>query len=219
MNKRKIKLNKSKIFLLGFLVCIFFYASTLIMGNFVKLYVVSEEKHDIAIKVNAKVRSDLNSNSDLLETYLTDEEINLFEKKKSVNIKKDNKIFSAYVYKIYYNKNQNLIKFKINQKNMVKASTNEQEFDIIYSKTYTYKIPEKSIVVKDKMKGVYVLNEESKHTNFVQIGKILDTKEGYAYVDKVAESSSNDISVNKNVKNFDRIILKPNFINTNIKIY
>ena len=92
--------------------------------------------------------------------------------------------------------------------------TRVKEFDIIYKQIEGLKIPKSSIKVVDEKEGVYVINEENKVTNFIELKGINFEDENYKYINYY----NNKVDGIETVDLYDKIILKPNIININMKI-
>ena len=76
------------------------------------------------------------------------------------------------------------------------------------------KIPKKSIDEVDNQKGVYVLNQQTKKIDFVELKTIQYENDEFIFIDYY----KNQREGIKTVDIYDEIILKPNIINTNIKL-
>ncbi|HBF1021739.1 TPA: hypothetical protein KNQ50_003940, partial [Clostridioides difficile] len=71
-----------------------------------------------------------------------------------------------------------------------------------------------SIKTKDNKRGVYVIDEQSQSVKFVILEGITYENESSVFVDYY----KNDINGVTSVNLYDKIILRPNSINTNIRI-
>ena len=66
----------------------------------------------------------------------------------------------------------------------------------------------------DNKKGVYVVNQENKNVEFVELKGIEYEDDGYLYINY----NQNRLDNVKTVDLYDEIILNPNIINSSIKI-
>ena len=136
----------------------------------------------------------------------------LFNQGDSVKIEIKNEKINGEIYKIYKKNNYFVIVVKVTQQNIRIYDTRVEEFDIIYRQMEALRIPKKSIVKKNNKTGVYVINEENNKPEFIEIKGISFEDDTYVYVD----FRSNEANSVNTVKLYDRIILKPNFINKRI---
>lgn len=118
------------------------------------------------------------------------------------------------VENIYINKDYNLVIFKLSNQNIEIYDTRVKEFDIIYKQIDGLKIPKKSIDEVDNQKGVYVLNQQTKKIDFIELKTIQYENDEFIFIDYY----KNQREGIKTVNIYDEIILKPNIINTNIKL-
>lgn len=133
---------------------------------------------------------------------------NIFKDNQDVDIIINGEKVRGMISKIY----ENVVIIKIMEQNMSIYDTRVGEFDIIYKKIEGFKIPIESIVEENNTLGVYVVNEETKMPEFVNLGKSFYKDEKYVYIDY------NKNKDEKNLNLYDRILLYPNFINKNIKV-
>ena len=143
----------------------------------------------------------------------TDKDV-VFEKNQKVEIVFDNDNIDAIVENIYINKDYNLVIFKLSNQNIEIYDTRVKEFDIIYKQIDGLKIPKKSIDEVNNQKGVYVLNQQTKKIDFVELKTIQYENDEFIFIDYY----KNQREGIKTVDIYDEIILKPNMINTNIKL-
>ncbi len=115
---------------------------------------------------------------------------------------------------IYPKNDYFVVIFRIGGENKQIYDTRVKEFDIIYRQVESLKIPKDSTVEENGKIGVYVINEENKKSKFVELKGIQHQDDEFIYVDYF----NNKINGIKSVTLYDEIILKPNIINTNIKI-
>ena len=141
------------------------------------------------------------------------EDNKLFNQGDSVKIEINNDKINGEVYQIYKKNNYYIIVLKITQRNMEIYDTRVEEFDIIYRQMEALRMPKESIIKKGEKIGVYVINEENNNPEFVEIKGTYFEDDDYVYVD----FRSNELNGVNTVKLYDRIILKPNFINKRIK--
>lgn len=132
----------------------------------------------------------------------------------SVKIRMDNQETNAEIYNTYKKDDYFITIIKITQQNSGIYDTRVEEFDIIYKQMESLRIPKSSIVMENNKKGVYVVDEETKKPYFQQIDGICFENDDYIYVDFRNNESQGIDSVDVH----DRIILKPNFINKNVKV-
>ena len=84
----------------------------------------------------------------------------------------------------------------------------------IYKQIEGLKIPKSSIKIVDNKEGVYVINEENKTPTFVELKGIEYEDDSFKYINYY----KNNIDGINTVDLYDKIILKPNIINTKMKI-
>ena len=126
----------------------------------------------------------------------------------------NNKIINSYVENIYGSEENYIIIFKISNPNIEIYDTRVVEFDIIYNQMEALKIPINSIIKVDKKYGVYVINEQTRSVEFVELKGIEYKDDEFVYIN----TYKNKVNNIKTVDNYDEIILRPNNINKNIKI-
>ncbi len=171
---------------------------------------ISTSSNNKKIKQDTIIARVINNN----ECYIAfvKEDNKLFNEGDSVKIEVKNDKISGEIYKIYKKNNYSIIVVKITQQNIGIYDTRVEEFDIIYRQMEALRIPKVSIVKKDNMTGVYVINEENHKPEFIEIKGVSFEDDSYVYVD----FRSNETNGVNTVKLHDRIILKPNFINKRI---
>lgn len=138
----------------------------------------------------------------------------LFNEGDSVKIEMNNEKINGEIYRVYKKDDYFITIIKITQQNIGIFDTRHQEFDIIYRQMEALRIPKDSIVKQHKKRGVYVINEETNEPEFTEIKGNYYEYDDYIYID-FRENKINGIDT---VDLYDRIILKPNFINRSIKI-
>ncbi|WP_296645263.1 HlyD family efflux transporter periplasmic adaptor subunit [Romboutsia sp. 13368] len=138
----------------------------------------------------------------------------IFEEKQSVEIVLDKKNIEGYVEKIYENEGNNVIIFKISNQNVEIYDTRATEFDIIYKQIEGLKIPKQSVEELNDKKGVYVLNQQTKKVDFIELKNILYEDDDFIFIDYYKNQKEGI----KTVDIYDEIIVKPNILNKNIKI-
>ena len=142
------------------------------------------------------------------------EDNKLFNEGDSVKIEINKKQINGEIYKVYKKDDYFLTTIKITQQNIGIFDTRHEEFDIIYRQMEALRIPKDSIVKHDKKRGAYVINEETKKPEFTEIKGNYYEDDNYIYMD-FRTNKANGVDT---VDLYDRIVLKPNFINKRIKI-
>ena len=208
------KINKSKLLILGLILYLFFNAVVALIGKNVDLLTVEAKEYDLKNTVKGMIEKDLNSEKTFLTTYLDDKSVKTYEEGQRVEIKYNEVDIDAIVYKIYPNSGKNLLRLKINDENVVNYSTREQEFDIIYKHIDCFRIPKTSVEIKNNKQGVFVVEEEYHRAKFKYLENIIHDDKDYVYVDYYKNEKEKIDTVSLH----NRIILKPNSINTNIRI-
>ena len=138
----------------------------------------------------------------------------VLEKNQKVEILFDNDNIEAIVENIYINGNYNLIIFKLSNQKIEIYDTRVKEFDIIYKKIDGLKIPKKSIEEVSNQKGVYVLNQQTRKVDFVELKTIQYENDEFVFIDYYKNKNEGI----KTIDMYDEIILNPNIINKNIKL-
>ena len=100
------------------------------------------------------------------------------------------------------------------EQNAIIYNTRVQEFDIIYKQIDGLKVPKQSIEEVNNQKGVYVLNQETRKVDFVELKTIQYEDDEVIFIDYYKNQKEGI----KTIDIHDEIILKPNSINKNIKI-
>lgn len=139
---------------------------------------------------------------------------NIFEDNQKVEIVFDSENIQGNVEKIYRNDNDNVVIFKISNQNVEIYDTRVKEFDIIYKQIDGLKVPKQSVKEKNDQKGVYVLNQETKKVDFIELKNIQYEDDEFIFIDYYKNQKEGI----KTIDIYDEIILKPNSINKNIKI-
>lgn len=139
---------------------------------------------------------------------------NIFEDNQKVEIIFDSENIQGNVEKIYRNGNDNVVIFKISNQNVEIYDTRVKEFDIIYKQIDGLKVPKQSVKEKNDQKGVYVLNQETKKVDFIELKNIQYEDDEFIFIDYYKNQKEGI----KTIDIYDEIILKPNSINKNIKI-
>ena len=156
----------------------------------------------------------VNNSNSYVATYLTKEELDKFEVNQSIKLSNGIIELDGIVCTIFDEGDNFIAIFKINDQNIGIYDTRVEEFDIIYKQIEGLKIPKSSIKVVDDKEGVYVINEENKTTNFVELKGVDYEDEDYKYINYY----NNKVEGIQTVDLYDKIILKPNIININMKI-
>lgn len=173
---------------------------------------VSENSNKI--KEGQPIARIINGYSTYIGTYVDEETSKQFEEGQSIKIRLDGEIISANIDRMYKNKSENIIIFKITSQNIEIYDTRLKEFDIIYKQIEGLKIPKGCIKTIDNQKGVYVVNQQTRKPEFVELKGIEYENKDYVFIDYY----KNDIEGIKTVNLYDEIILKPNNINKNVKM-
>ena len=138
----------------------------------------------------------------------------IFEQNQKVEIVFDSEHVQAIVEKIYINEDNNVVIFKISNQNVEIYDTRVKEFDIIYKQIDGLKVPKQSIEEVNNQKGVYVLNQETKKVDFIELKTIQYENDEFIFIDYYKNQKEGI----KTIDIYDEIILKPNSISKNIKI-
>ncbi len=146
--------------------------------------------------------------------YVSDEEAKNFEKNQKVKISYDDTTSDCIVTDISKKDDYFLVIMKINDENKEIYDTRTEKFDIIYRRFEALKVPKSSVKVIDNKKGVYVVNQENKNVEFVELKGIEYEDDDYLYINY----NQNRLDNVKTVDLYDEIILNPNIINSSIKI-
>ncbi len=141
-------------------------------------------------------------------------EQDIFEENQNVEIVLYKNNIQGCVEKIYKNNGNNVIIFKISNQNVEIYDTRATEFDIIYKQIEGLKIPKQAVEELNDKKGVYVLNQETKKVEFIELKSILYEDDDFIFIDYYKNQKEGI----KTVDIYDEIIAKPNIINKNIKI-
>ncbi|HGM1439850.1 TPA: HlyD family efflux transporter periplasmic adaptor subunit [Clostridioides difficile] len=208
------KVKYTRLVILGIFIYLVFNILVMIISKNVDTLVLKNEKVDAKIHVKGAIEKDANDQSNYLSTYISKEDSNNFEKNQNVIIEYREQKIDAKVCKIYENNNKIMVKLKISNQIVANQDTSVEEFDIIYNQMECLKIPKTSIKTKDNKRGVYVINEQSQSVKFVILEGITYENESSVFVDYY----KNDLNGVTSVNLYDKIILRPNSINTNIRI-
>ncbi|MGX9757364.1 HlyD family efflux transporter periplasmic adaptor subunit [Clostridioides difficile] len=208
------KVKYTRLVILGILIYLVFNILVMIISKNVDTLVLKSEVVDAKISTEGTLEKDFNDQSSSLSIYVDKEDSKNFEKNQNVVIEYNKQKMEAKVYKIYKNNNKIMVKLKISNQIIGNQDTSVEEFDIIYNQMECLKIPKTSIKTKDNKRGVYVIDEQSQSVKFVILEGITYENESSVFVDYY----KNDINGVKSVNLYDKIILRPNRINTNIRI-
>lgn len=173
---------------------------------------ITMNKNNKRIKAGSVIYRMINDNE--LFLAFVNEDNKLFNQGDSVKIKISDTEINGEIYKKIQKGESYVTIIKITQQNTGFYDTRVEEFDIIYKQMESLRIPKESTVTKDKILGAYVINEETKKPYFKEIKGISFEDDNYIYVD----FRSNERDGIDSVDLHDRIILKPNLINTRIKV-
>lgn len=156
----------------------------------------------------------INSQFVYVAVSLSKEESKYFEQNEEVKLSLNNESFNAYIENIYENGEKYIAIFKISDQNIGIYDTRVAEFDIIYKQMEALKIPKDSISKINNKEGVYVIDERTGDSEFVELKGIEYKDDKFIYIN----TYKNKVNNIKTVNNYDEIILKPNNINKNIKV-
>ena len=156
----------------------------------------------------------INNYDAYIVTYISEDESKNFEINQSIKLDSGDNEIEATVYEVYQEDDNFIAIFKINNQNMGIYDTRVKEFDIIYKQIEGLKIPKSSIKTVDNKEGVYVINEENKTPTFVELKGIEYEDDSFKYINYY----KNNIDGIDTVDLYDKIILKPNIINTKLRI-
>ena len=173
---------------------------------------ISTQKNNKSIKKGSIILRVLDNNQ--IYMAFTNEDNKLFNEGDSVKIEINNTQINGEIYKIYKKDDYFVTIIKITQQNVGIYDTRMGEFDIIYKKIEALRIPKEAIVKEGGKRGVYLINEETHKSSFIEIQGVSYEDDDYVYVD----FRNNEIKGIKTVDLHDKIILKPNFINKRISI-
>ncbi|MGL5330794.1 MAG: HlyD family efflux transporter periplasmic adaptor subunit [Peptostreptococcaceae bacterium] len=156
----------------------------------------------------------INNYEAYIATYMNEEEIKLIENEKNIKLSNGDVNVEATLYDIFEKNGDFIAIFKINNQNIGIYDTRVEEFDIIYKQIEGLNIPKSSIKTLDNKRGVYVVDEEVKTPKFVELKGIEYEDDDFVYINYY----KNQINEIETVDLYDKIILKPNFINTKMKV-
>ncbi|RDY24917.1 hypothetical protein CHF27_001580 [Romboutsia maritimum] len=142
------------------------------------------------------------------------DEVKNFKLNQNIKLRNDKQEIDSKVEKIYDDKENFIIILKISNQNVGIYDTRVKEFDIIYRQMEGLKVPKTSVEKIGTKRGVYVIDEESKTVNFVELYKIAYEDDNFIFIDCYNDDSKDSKSINI----YDKIILKPNIISKNMRI-
>ena len=171
-------------------------------------------KNNNIVKEGTPVARIINNYVTYLAICVSEKESNHFSIGNNIKISFNDKEIDGKVYKIYQNKSDIVIIFKIDNQNVGIYDTRVEEFDIIYKQIEGFKIPKSSIKIVDNKKGVYVVNDQTQDIEFVELKGIEYENDEFVFIDYY----NSNIDGIKTVSLYDEIILRPNNINKNIKM-
>ncbi|MGL6106487.1 HlyD family efflux transporter periplasmic adaptor subunit [Romboutsia sp.] len=166
------------------------------------------------IKKNQIVARIVNNNESYVAICVNHKEANKFDVNKNIKIRLNQNEVETVVKNVYQNKDYDVVILKITNQNVEIYDTRVKEFDIIYTQAEGLKIPKSCVKEIDNKQGVYVVNQQTKKIEFVELKSIQYENKDYIFIDDY----KNDIEGIKTVRVNDELILKPNSINTNIRI-
>ena len=174
----------------------------------------SVESNSDKIKEDSVILRVINNHNSYIYTYVDKNEKKYFEENESIVLRSGDNEIQATVYKVYEENDNFIAIFKINNQNIGIYDTRVEEFDIIYKQIEGIKIPKDAIKNIDGKEGVYVVSEENKTPSFVELKGVTYEDDEFKYIDYY----KNQVNEIDTVDLYDKIILKPNFINTKMKI-
>lgn len=174
----------------------------------------SVENNSDKIKEDSVILRVINNHNSYIYTYVDKNEKKYFEENESIVLRSGDNEIQATVYKVYEENDNFIAIFKINNQNIGIYDTRVEEFDIIYKQIEGIKIPKYAIKNIDGKEGVYVVSEENKTPYFVELNGVTYEDDEFKYIDYY----KNQVNEIDTVDLYDKIILKPNFINTKMKI-
>ena len=174
----------------------------------------SVESNSDKIKEDSVILRVINNHNSYIYTYVDKNEKKYFEENESIVLRSGDNEIQATVYKVYEENDNFIAIFKINNQNIGIYDTRVEEFDIIYKQIEGIKIPKYAIKNIDGKEGVYVVSEENKTPSFVELKGVTYEDDEFKYIDYY----KNQVNEIDTVDLYDKIILKPNFINTKMKI-
>ena len=174
----------------------------------------SVENNSDKIKEDSVILRVINNHNSYIYTYVDKNEKKYFEENESIVLRSGDNEIQATVYKVYEENDNFIAIFKINNQNIGIYDTRVEEFDIIYKQIEGIKIPKYAIKNIDGKEGVYVVSEENKTPSFVELKGVTYEDDEFKYIDYY----KNQVNEIDTVDLYDKIILKPNFINTKMKI-
>ena len=174
----------------------------------------SVESNSDKIKEDSVILRVINNHNSYIYTYVDKNEKKYFNENESIVLRSGDNEIQATVYKVYEENDNFIAIFKINNQNIGIYDTRVEEFDIIYKQIEGIKIPKDAIKNIDGKEGVYVVSEENKTPSFVELKGVTYEDDEFKYIDYY----KNQVNEIDTVDLYDKIILKPNFINTKMKI-
>ena len=174
----------------------------------------SVESNSDKIKEDSVILRVINNHNSYIYTYVDKNEKKYFNENESIILRSGDNEIQATVYKVYEENDNFIAIFKINNQNIGIYDTRVEEFDIIYKQIEGIKIPKYAIKNIDGKEGVYVVSEENKTPYFVELNGVTYEDDEFKYIDYY----KNQVNEIDTVDLYDKIILKPNFINTKMKI-
>lgn len=173
---------------------------------------INKKNHNI--KEGQIIARIVNSNESYIAICVEDKDLKIFEENQGIKIKFNNDILDGVVNNIDKHKDCNIVTLKITNQNVEIYDTRVKEFDIIYKQVEGLKIPKSCVKEIENKQGVYVLNQQTKKSEFVELKSIQYENKDFIFIDDY----KNDIQGIKTVRVNDEVILRPNSINTNIRI-
>ena len=156
----------------------------------------------------------IKSNNTYIVMALDETESKEIENNKNIKISKGDQIINCTIDDIYNKGEYYLYKLKIQEENIEIYDTRVEEFDIIYTQRRSLKVPKSAITQKNKIKGIYIVDSETKEPKFTELKLDLYEDNEYVYIDYYDSEDTK----NKNIEIYDEVILNPNLINTKLKV-
>lgn len=170
--------------------------------------------NDANIKKDQVVARIINNNESYVAINIGIKEMKKIDKNPNVQIKINDQTLNGRVNEVYQKGDYAIVTLKISDQNVEIYDTRVKEFDIIYKQVEGLKIPKTCVKKVDNTQGVYVINHQTKKIEFVKLENIEYENEDYIYIDDY----KNDIEGIETVRVNDEVLLKPNSINTKIRI-
>ena len=166
------------------------------------------------IKENTIIARIVDPNNCYVAICIEEEELENFKEGYNINLNFDEQILHAKINDVYKDEEDNIAILKITNQNIEIYDTRVKEFDIIYKQIESLKIPKTAIEVNNNKRGVYRISEQNRKPEFVELKGIIYEDKEFIYIDYY----NNKLNGVSTINLYDEIILKPNSINTKVKI-